>query len=145
MNQWINQSRWMQISDAINLVRRPINLCLIKDLIVSLLSEELWNGDRAGKKGGVAWNRIWSDTCRHCTPWMYYGAFRFGCPDRMLQPVIANRFIATIVMSFRSSFTLEQNCETLSTGRYSLCRHRARESRYAVSLIAVFIRTRNIR
>ena len=35
-------------------VRRLINLGLIKDLILSILSVDLWNGKGAGKKGGAA-------------------------------------------------------------------------------------------
>ena len=33
---------------------RLINIGLSKDLILSLLSVDLWNGKRAGKKGGAA-------------------------------------------------------------------------------------------
>ena len=49
----------------INQVRRLINQGLIKDLISPLLSVDLWNDERAGKKGGAAGNqtqglRLWS-------------------------------------------------------------------------------------
>ena len=45
------------VRTSINQVRRPINQGLIKDLILPLLSVDLWNGERAGKKGGAAGNR----------------------------------------------------------------------------------------
>ena len=67
-----------------------------------------------------------------------YSAFMVGCLDRRLQPVIANIFIAAIVMLFGWPFALEQNGETLSGSKYSFCGCRVRESGYAVSLISVF-------
>ena len=45
------------VGTPINQFRRPINQRLIKDLILSLLSVDLWNGEQAGKKGGAAGNR----------------------------------------------------------------------------------------
>ena len=45
------------VGTPINQVRRVINQGLIKDLISPLLSVDLWNGERAGKKGGAAGNR----------------------------------------------------------------------------------------
>ena len=41
------------VGTPINQVQRLINQCLIKDLILPLLSVDLWNDERAGKKGGV--------------------------------------------------------------------------------------------
>ena len=46
------------VGTPINQVRRPINQDLIKDLISPILSVDLWNGERAGRKGGAAGNRI---------------------------------------------------------------------------------------
>ena len=45
------------VGTPIDQVRRLINQGLIKDLISPLLSVDLWNDERAGKKGGAAGNR----------------------------------------------------------------------------------------